>query len=95
MLALRTGASKRWGRHWRCGSLDFMSNVATPVVYQLKVRLRGISPMNWRRLLVQADMTLYALHCEIQIAFGWDDCHLNAFNPTGGATRRQLLILPC
>jgi hypothetical protein len=65
-----------------------MSNVATPVVYQLKVRLRGISPMSWRRLLVPVEMTLYALHCVIQIAFGWDDCHLNAFNPTDGATRR-------
>jgi hypothetical protein len=39
-------------------------------------------------LLVPAEMTLYALHGVIQIAFGWDDCHLNAFNPTVGATRR-------
>jgi hypothetical protein len=40
------------------------------VVYRLKVSLRGISPMIWRRLLVPAGMTLYELHRAIQIAFG-------------------------
>lgn len=61
VLALRTGASKSWGRLWRIGSLYSMSDVATPVVYQLKVSLSGISPMIWRRLLVPAEMTLYTV----------------------------------
>ncbi|NGO55441.1 plasmid pRiA4b ORF-3 family protein [Allomesorhizobium camelthorni] len=60
-----------------------MSDVATSVVYQLKVSLRGISPMIWRRLLVPEEMTLYALHRAIQIAFGWEDYHLHAFKLHG------------
>jgi hypothetical protein len=54
-----------------------MSDVATPVVDQLKVSLRGISPKIWRRLLVPADMTLYALQRVIRIAFGWEDYDLH------------------
>jgi hypothetical protein len=60
-----------------------MSDVATSVVYQLKVSLRGISPMIWRQLLVPEEMTLYALHRAIQIAFGWEDYHLHAFKLHG------------
>ncbi|TIQ42726.1 plasmid pRiA4b ORF-3 family protein, partial [Mesorhizobium sp.] len=52
-------------------------------VYQLKVSLRRISPMISRRLLVPEEMTLYALHRTIQIAFGWEDCHLHAFKLHG------------
>ena len=60
-----------------------MSDVANSVVYQLKVSLRRISPMIWRRLLVPEEMTLYALHRTIQIAFGWEDYHLHAFKLHG------------
>jgi hypothetical protein len=60
-----------------------MSDDDTMVVYQLKVSLRGISPMIWRRLLVPARMTLYELHRAIQIAFGWEDYHLHAFKLHG------------
>jgi len=41
---------RRQGRLWRCGNPDFVSDVATPVVYQLKVSLRGISPMTIRNI---------------------------------------------
>ncbi|MEO5760392.1 MAG: plasmid pRiA4b ORF-3 family protein [Mesorhizobium sp.] len=67
-----------------------MSDVADSEVYQLKVSLRGISPMIWRRLLVPEDMKLHALHRTIQIAFGWEDYHLHAFKLHGrlyGTTR--------
>ncbi|RWB28013.1 MAG: hypothetical protein E5X89_23030 [Mesorhizobium sp.] len=60
-----------------------MSGVANSQVYQLKVSLRRISPMISRRLLVPEEMTLYALHRTIQIAFGWEDCHLHAFKLHG------------
>ncbi|TYR36418.1 plasmid pRiA4b ORF-3 family protein [Mesorhizobium microcysteis] len=53
------------------------------VVYRLKVSLRGISPMIWRRLLVPAQMTLYELHRAIQLTFGWEDYHLHAFKLHG------------
>lgn len=60
-----------------------MFEAATSVVYQLKVSLRGISPMIWRRVLIPADLTLYELHRVIQITFGWEDCHLHAFKLHG------------
>jgi hypothetical protein len=33
-----------------------------PVVYQLRVVLRSISPLIWRRLLVRSDSTIADLH---------------------------------
>jgi hypothetical protein len=44
-----------------------------PSIYQLRVVLRGVSPLIWRRLLVRADTTIADLHATLQIAFGWDD----------------------
>ena len=51
----------------------------TPVVYQLKVVLRGVSPMIWRRLLVRSDSTIADLHATLQLAMGWSDEHLHRF----------------
>jgi hypothetical protein len=53
---------------------------AAPSVYQLRVVLREISPLIWRRLLVRSDATLADLHAALQVAFGWDDLHLHRFN---------------
>lgn len=52
-------------------------------VYQLKVSLREISPLVWRRLLVRSDSTIADLHYTIQIAIGWSDVHLNRFHIHG------------
>jgi hypothetical protein len=49
-------------------------------IYQLKVTLLGTSPPIWRRLLVQADLTLAQLHDVLQAAMGWEDCHLHEFS---------------
>ena len=49
------------------------------VVYQLRVVLRGISPLIWRRLLVRSDSTVADLHATLQTALGWSDEHLNRF----------------
>lgn len=46
-------------------------------VYQLKVVLRGISPMIWRRLLLRSDQSIADLHYAIQIAMDWSDSHLH------------------
>ncbi|HOC17939.1 MAG TPA: plasmid pRiA4b ORF-3 family protein [Vicinamibacterales bacterium] len=46
---------------------------------RLLVTLHGISPPIWRRLQVEASMTLEKLHDVIQAAFGWTDSHLHAF----------------
>ena len=48
-------------------------------VYQLRVYLREISPMIWRRLLVRSDSTIADLHHTLQIAMGWEDDHLHQF----------------
>ncbi len=52
---------------------------ASPTVYQLRVVLREISPLIWRRLLVPAETTLAGLHDILQVAFAWSDEHLHRF----------------
>ena len=48
---------------------------STPIV-QLKVRLLGISPMIWRRVLVPESVSLRELHGILQMRMGWDGIHL-------------------
>jgi Plasmid pRiA4b ORF-3-like protein len=48
-------------------------------VYQLRVVLRGISPLIWRRLLVPGDTTMAGPHGVLQVAFGWSGDHLHCF----------------
>jgi hypothetical protein len=50
-----------------------------PMVYQLRVVLRDVSPLIWRRLLVSAESSVADLHATLQIALGWSDSHLNRF----------------
>src|SRR5438874_11105953 len=51
----------------------------TVKVYQLKVSLRDISPMIWRRLLVTSDTTIAQLHTILQTVMGCEDLHLHRF----------------
>lgn len=54
----------------------------TPVlssVYQLRIVLRGISPLIWRRLLIPSRTTIADLHGILQTALGWEDDHLHRF----------------
>lgn len=51
----------------------------TVPAYQLRVVLRGVSPLVWRRLLVRADSSVADLHAVLQVVFGWDDDHLHRF----------------
>jgi Plasmid pRiA4b ORF-3-like protein len=53
--------------------------------YQLRVTLRGVSPLVWRRLLVRSDATIAQLHDLLQIAMGWEDAHLHQFRIHGKA----------
>jgi hypothetical protein len=48
---------------------------AYPDIYQLRIVLQGISPLIWRRLLVQSDTTLAQLHLMLQILFEWSNEH--------------------
>ncbi len=66
-----------------------------PVVYQLRVVLRGVSPPIWR-LLVRSDSTVADLHRTLQVAFGWSDEHLHRFVIHGRLYGRQpLRLAPC
>ena len=52
-------------------------------VLQIKVRLLGISPMVWRRLLVPESTSLRELHGVVQVATGWSSIHLFEFSIRG------------
>ena len=58
---------------------DTMQPAPLPSAYQLRVVVRGVSPLIWRRLLVPADTTIAGLHAVLQIAFGWTGTHLHRF----------------
>jgi len=51
----------------------------TPVVYQMKVTLKGIKPPIWRRIQVASTTTLTQLHRVIQRVMGWEGSHLYQF----------------
>jgi hypothetical protein len=63
----------------------------TETVYQLKITLRGISPLIWRRVLVRSDTTIAQLHAIVQTAMGWEDLQLHRFRLRGRAPRRSVL----
>lgn len=50
---------------------------------QLKVTLRRVRPPVWRRVVVGSSVTLIELHSILQIAMGWTDSHLHAFDVDG------------
>ena len=49
---------------------------SSAAAYQLRVVLRRISSLIWRRLLIP-DITIADLHAVLQIAFGWTGVHLH------------------
>ncbi|MEQ1779168.1 MAG: plasmid pRiA4b ORF-3 family protein [Nitrosomonas sp.] len=51
--------------------------------YAIKIALRGISPMIWRRLRIPGHTSLADFHHVIQIVFNWDDEHLHRFHIHG------------
>src|SRR5260370_35337382 len=56
-----------------------LSTSSEASVYQLRVVLRAVSPLIWRRVLVRSDTTIADLHMTLQTALGWTDEHLNRF----------------
>jgi hypothetical protein len=53
------------------------------MVHQLKVKLKDIRPVIWRRIQVNGSTTLYKLHDILQVAMGWENCHLYEFEIAG------------
>src|ERR1700726_493823 len=60
-------------------------SVSPIAIYQLRVVLRGVSPLIWRRLLVASETSLGELHEILQSAFGWSGEHLHRFLIHGAA----------
>jgi hypothetical protein len=52
-------------------------------VFQLRIRLEGVSPAVWRRLLVPGSVRLARLHDMFQAAMGWTNSHLHSFTIGG------------
>ena len=53
---------------------------ADPEVVQMRIRLIGVSPMIWRRVLVPVSTTLHELHGIFQVPMGWEGVHLFLFD---------------
>jgi len=45
----------------------------------LRVELMGIEPLIWRRLRVPDGLAFKSLHGVLQVAMGWQNCHLHEF----------------
>lgn len=59
------------------------SNIASDLIYQLKITLKDSKPPIWRRVLVPSKFSLKKLHRVIQSAMGWTDSHLHQFQIDG------------
>lgn len=64
----------------------------TDSILQFKIILNDSTPRVWRRILVPADYTFFALHCAIQDAVGWTDGHLHAFYVGKGKMSDRITI---
>jgi hypothetical protein len=58
--------------------MDSDSSEVTSVL-QWRIRVRGVSPPVWRRLLIPEEITIAQLHDVMQLAMGWNDEHLHRF----------------
>jgi hypothetical protein len=53
--------------------------VADQSVFQLRVQLREVAPVVWRRVLVPGGVRLAKLDLMVQAAMGWTNSHLHMF----------------
>ncbi len=51
----------------------------TSKYFTLRVSLKGTEPEVWREIVVHESLSFYDLHEVIQVAMGWYNCHLFAF----------------
>ena len=53
------------------------------MTFQILIVLDQITPKIWRRVFVHEDTLLFDFHIIIQIAMGWENCHLHQFISDG------------
>lgn len=58
---------------------DFAPKFPEDSVISLRIAIRGIEPLIWRRIEVPATITLPKLHMIFQDALGWTNSHLHTF----------------
>jgi Plasmid pRiA4b ORF-3-like protein len=63
--------------------------MAAQQVLELRIRLEGIDPPVWRRLLVPGGAKMARLHDIFQTAMGWTDVHLHSFTVGDDVYSRQ------
>ncbi len=64
----------------KCLTMPMPARLPKPVeIYQIKVTLRDIHPLIWRRIQVRSDITFAKLHRILQCVMGWEDAHLHEF----------------
>jgi hypothetical protein len=56
-----------------------MKSSAAPQMLQLRIALLNVKPPVWRRVVVSDNLTFLQLHDVIQVAMGWEDCHMHEF----------------
>lgn len=59
--------------------MEGMATSSTIAIYRLHVSLNDIEPLIWRRIELSANTTLKQLHELLQIAMGWQNCHMHQF----------------
>ena len=57
----------------------FSNNVDQSKIYQLRIILKNVSPLIWRKILVADSTSIADLHDILQIILQWGDYHLNQF----------------
>lgn len=64
--------------------------------YVVRLDLDDVKPPIWRRLRLASDLTLDEVHDIIQLAMGWQDCHLHHFvmGPDTRDLRRPHFLAP-
>ncbi len=60
-------------------------------ILQVRIGLRDVAPMIWRRLQIPDAYSFWDLHVAIQSAFGWNDSHLHEFSVQAPSTDRPPL----
>jgi hypothetical protein len=56
-----------------------MGSYQSTTRYHLHIRLAGIEPPIWRRIVVPGHISLYRLHRMLQVVMGWENYHLHQF----------------
>ena len=72
------------GKRVRRQELPELPKDAATTVHRVKVSLYGVKPPVWRRLEIPSAMPLNFVHAVLQVAFGWHDYHLHAFETVCG-----------